>query len=76
MLREASPALRRGERVNVLVEDWFWVYRVSYEDEDVYVAINRDDDKSWSPPSGYVDGLGNCSEGRVPILSSCVFIRE
>lgn len=76
LLREASPALRRGTRANVLVEDWFWVYRVSYEGEDVYVAINRDDDKSWSPPSGYVDELGNCSGGLVPILSSCVFIRE
>lgn len=76
LLREAHPALRRGERTNVLVEDWFWIYRVTYEGEDVYVAINRDDNKTWSPPSGYVDGLGNCNEGNIPILSSCVFVRE
>ena len=58
------------------VEDWFWVYKLSYQGEEVYVAINRDDDKNWSPPSGYVDGLGNCSNGVVPILTSCIFVRD
>ncbi len=68
LLREAHPALRRGTRSTVVVEDWFWVYQVTYGDDTVYVAINRDDNKQWSPPAGYVDGLGNCSGGVVPIL--------
>jgi len=76
VLREAQVALRRGTRTHEVVEDWFWVFRVSHDGEDVYVAINRDDDKTWSPPPGFVDALGNCSDGRVPILSSCVFVRE
>ena len=76
LLREQYPALRRGVREHVLVEDWFWVFKVTYEGQEVFVAINRDDDKTWSPPAGYVDGLGNCSGGRVPILSSCIFVPE
>ena len=75
-LREESVALRRGTREHVLVEDWFWVFSVSHAGETVYVAINRDADKSWSPPAGYTDALGNCSGGTVPVLSSCVFVRE
>ncbi len=76
LLREAHPALRRGTRSTVVVEDWFWVYEDTYKDDDVYVAINRDDDKQWSPPPGYVNGLGNCSGGVVPILSSCIFVKQ
>jgi len=76
LLREQHVALRRGARENVVVEDWFFVYKVSYQDDVVYVAINRDDDKSWSPPAGYIDGLGNCSNGVVPILTSCIFVEQ
>jgi glycosidase len=75
-LRAAHPALRRGTRTTVHLEDWFWVYKVTYEDDEVYVAINRDDNRPWAPPSGFVDGLGNCSGGIVPILSSCIFVRQ
>jgi glycosidase len=75
LLRQQHPALRRGVRATVQLEDWFWVYKVTYEGDEVYVAINRDDNKQWSPPPGFVDGLGNCSNGVVPILSSCVFVR-
>ncbi|MBX3250312.1 MAG: hypothetical protein KF901_24250 [Myxococcales bacterium] len=75
-LREAHAPLRRGVRANVHVEDWFWVYRVSHDGQDVYVAINRDNPKTWSPPSGYSDALGNCSGGTVPTLASCVFVRD
>lgn len=74
--RAQHPALRRGSRTNVLVEDWFWVYKVSDGTEDVYVAINRDNTKLWSPPAGYVDVLGNCAGGAVPILSSCIFVKQ
>lgn len=74
--RAQHPALRRGSRTNVLVEDWFWVYKVSDGTEDVYVAINRDNAKQWSPPAGYVDVLGNCAAGAVPILSSCIFVKQ
>lgn len=74
-LRAAHPALRRGTRSSVVIEDWFWVYKVSYEGDEVYVAINRDDTKHWAPPPGYVDGLGNCADGVVPILSSCIFVK-
>jgi glycosidase len=76
MLRAQHPALRRGTRTNVLVEDWFWIYKVSDGTEDVYVAINRDNTKSWSPPAGYVDGLGNCSGGTIPVLTSCIFVKQ
>jgi hypothetical protein len=75
LLREAHPALRRGYRTTEVLEDWYWVYKVSYEDDTVYVAINRDADKSWTPPAGYVDGLGNCSGGVVPTLSTCIFVQ-
>lgn len=75
-LRAQHPALRRGTRSHVVVEDWFWVFKVSDGTEDVYVAINRDNTKSWSPPAGYVDGLGNCFGGTVPILSSCIFVKQ
>jgi neopullulanase len=74
-LREQHPALRRGTRTHEVVEDWFWVYKLTYEDDIVYVAINRDDTKQWSPPTGFVDGLGNCSGGQVPILTPCIFVK-
>jgi glycosidase len=74
-LRAQHAALRRGTRSTVYLEDWFWVYKVTYEDDEVYVAINRDNTRQWAPPAGFVDGLGNCSGGQVPILSSCIFVR-
>ena len=74
-LRAVHPALRRGTRTTVHLEDWFWVYKVTYENDEVYVAINRDADKQWSPPAGFVDGLGTCANGVVPILSACIFVR-
>jgi glycosidase len=76
LLREQHPALRRGTRSTEYLEDWFWVYKVTYDSDVVYVAINRDADRNWSPPSGFVDALGNCSGGVVPILSSCVFVQQ
>ena len=74
-LRAAHIALRRGARTTVLLEDWFWVYKVTLDTDEVYVAINRDNTKQWSPPAGFVDGLGNCSGGQVPILTSCIFVK-
>jgi len=74
--RADHPALRRGTRTTVWLEDWFWVYKVSDENEDVYVAINRDNTKQWAPPAGYADVLGNCSNGQVPILTSCIFVKQ
>ena len=50
-LRAQHPALRRGVRTNVVVEDWYWVYKVSDGSDEVFVAINRDNPKSWSPPA-------------------------
>lgn len=73
-VREEHKALRRGYRENVIVEDWFWVYQVTHQDDVVYVAINRDADKSYAPPAGYTDALGNCSGGTVPSMTSCVFV--
>jgi glycosidase len=75
MLREQHPALRRGTRSHVVVEDWFWVFKLVYEDNEVYVALNRDNPKQWSPPAGFTDGLGNCSGGQVPSLAGCIFVR-
>jgi glycosidase len=75
LLRAQHPALRRGTRTTVYLEDWFWVYKVVDGDDEVYVAINRDNPRSWAPPEGFVDGLGNCSGGIVPILSSCIFVK-
>jgi len=72
--REEHEALRRGTRQNVLLEDWFWVYRVTYEDDEVYVAINRDGPKSYAPPAGYVDVLGHCAGDNVPSQRACVFV--
>jgi len=74
-LREEHAALRRGSRENVLVESWFWVYKVTYQGDEVYVAINRDADKTYAPPAGFTDGMGNCSGGNVPSLSTCVFVK-
>jgi glycosidase len=75
-LRSQQVALRRGTRTTVVLEDYFWVYKVTHEANEVYVAINRDNPKQWAPPAGFVDGLGNCSGGVVPVLSSCIFVRE
>jgi len=74
--RAEHAALRRGTRTNVVVEDWYWVYKVSDGADDVYVAINRDNAKQWSPPAGYVDVLGNCSGGVVPVLTGCIFVKQ
>ena len=76
LARANHPALRRGTRTTVWLEDWFWVYEVKYQGDDVYVALNRDNTKSWSPPAGFTDVLGNCSNGQVPILSSCIFVKQ
>jgi len=74
-LRANHVALRRGTRTHVVLEDYFWVFKVAYENDEVYVAINRDNTKQWAPPAGFVDGLGNCSNGSVPILTTCIFVR-
>lgn len=74
LLREEHPALRRGSRQTEVVETFFWVYRVEHEGDVVYVALNRDADRSWQPPAGYIDALGNCDGGIVPSMSSCVFV--
>jgi alpha-glucosidase len=74
--RAQHPALRRGTRTNVIVEDWFWLYRVSDGIEDVYVAINRDNAHQWTPPPGYVDVLGNCTGSTIPVLSSCIWVEQ
>lgn len=76
VLREEHPALRRGARHNEVLEPYFWVYRVEHEGDVVYVAINRDADKGWDPPAGYVDALGNCDGGSVPSQRSCVFVAQ
>ncbi len=75
-LRDQHVALRRGTRETVWLEDWFWVYKVTSGDDVVYVAINRDNPRAWGPPAGFVDALGNCSGGIVPVLSSCVFVQQ
>lgn len=75
-LRRDHRAFHRGERANLRVDDYFWVFRVSGDGEDVYVAINRDADQRWSPPVGYSDALGNCSGGNVPSQQSCVFVAD
>ena len=74
-LRALHPALRRGTRSTVVLEDYFWVYKVTYATDEVYVALNRDNTKTWAPPAGFVDGLGNCSGGVVPVLTACIFVR-
>jgi glycosidase len=76
LLREEHVALRRGTRETVELEDYFWVYRVAHEDDEVFVAINRDADRNWDPPAGFMDALGNCEGGNVPSLSSCIFVAE
>jgi hypothetical protein len=72
--REQHVALRRGTRETEVLEDYFWVYRVQYEDDTVYVALNRDSDRTWAPPAGYEDVLGNCSGDTVPSMRSCIFV--
>ena len=64
------------EAEQVVLEDYFWVFKVTHDADEVYVAINRDNTKSWSPPAGFVDRLGNCSGGTVPVLTSCIFVRQ
>lgn len=74
--REAHVALRRGSRETVVLEDFFWVYRVSHDDDEVYVALNRDSAQTWEPPAGFSDLLGNCTGGNVPSGLSCIFVSE
>jgi glycosidase len=74
-LRSQHSALRHGDRKHVVLEDWFWVFKLTHETDEVYVAINRDNDKQWSPPPGFVDGLQTCSNGIVPSLRACIFVR-
>lgn len=73
-VREEHIALRRGVREHVVVEDWYWVFKVSYQDDEVYVVINRDADKTWTPPAGYSDVMGHCQGGHVPSQTACVFV--
>ncbi|MEM6292541.1 MAG: alpha-amylase family glycosyl hydrolase [Myxococcota bacterium] len=75
-VREDHVALRRGTRQTVVLEDFFWVYRVTYEDDEVYVALNRDSNRSWEPPAGFTDVLGNCANGNVPSQRSCIFVDD
>lgn len=72
--RDTYPALRRGTRTSLAVEDWFWVYEVAYQGQKVIVALNRDGQKTYSPPSGYTDALGHCMGGVVPQMSACIFV--
>ncbi|MFW5740493.1 MAG: alpha-amylase family glycosyl hydrolase, partial [Myxococcota bacterium] len=74
-LREEHIALRRGSRETVEVESWYWVYKVTHASDEVYVVINRDADKTYNPPAGFVDGMGNCAGGNVPSQSTCVFVK-
>ena len=75
VVRSQHVALRRGARNTVVLEDYFWVYKVTHEADEVYVAINRDNPRSWGPPAGFVDALGNCAGGTVPSQTSCIFVR-
>ncbi len=72
--REEHSALRRGVRETVVLEDFFWVYRLRDGDDEVYVALNRDAAQTWEPPAGYSDVLGNCNGGTVPSGQSCIFV--
>jgi len=74
--REAHVALRRGSRQTVVLEDFFWVYRVSHGNDEVYVALNRDAARTWDPPAGFSDVLDNCNGGNVPSGRSCIFVSE
>jgi glycosidase len=74
-LREQHPALRRGKRESVTVEDFFWVYKLTHETDVVYVVLNRDTQKSYAPPAGYADGLGHCTGGIVPAETGCIFVK-
>ena len=76
LAREEHVALRRGTRETVVLEDFFWVYRVSHDRDEVYVALNRDSARTWDPPAGFVDVLGNCSGDNVPSGLSCLFVLE
>ncbi len=72
--REDHVALRRGTRETVVLEDYFWVYRARHDDDEVYVALNRDSARTWQPPNGFTDVLGNCAGGNVPSGQACVFV--
>ena len=74
-VRSEQRALRWGWRETVSVDDSFWVYKVTDGSNEVYVAINNGGDRGYTPPSGFSDKLGNCSNGNVPGNSSCVFVK-
>jgi len=79
LLREAHAPLRRGTRQthSGQVGNDHWVYKVSYQGEDVYVALNRGDSSvSVDVPANYSDGLGNCLNGQAPAKSSCIFVKD
>jgi len=79
--RAEQRAITHGLRSTILGADdenpHFWVYKMSEKNSsDVYVAINLDIIKQWTPPAGYDDVLGNCKNSEVQAMSSCVFVKR
>ncbi|TNE50278.1 MAG: hypothetical protein EP343_08975 [Deltaproteobacteria bacterium] len=75
-LRNKYIALRRGKRTTLqFEEDKFWVFKLEYNNETVYVAINGlgNNKTANNIPSGYTDQTGYCSGTTVPGGKTCIF---
>ncbi len=75
-LRSKYIALRRGKRTTLqFEEDKFWVFKLEYNNETVYVAINGlgNNKTANNIPSGYTDQTGYCSGTTVPGGKTCIF---
>lgn len=76
VLRGKYIALRRGKRTTLQFEDnKFWVFKLEYKTETVYVAINGlgVNKTANNIPAGYKDQTGFCSSSTVPGGKTCIF---
>jgi glycosidase len=78
-LRKDYIALRRGKRTTLQWEDErFWVFKLEYGNETVFVAINATGGNKTANniTSGYTDKTGSCSGTTVPSGKACVFAQK
>ncbi len=77
-LRQKYIALRRGKRTTLQFEDnKFWVFKLEYNGETVYVAINGTGGNKTANniPTSHTDKTGFCSNTSVPSGMACVFAK-
>jgi glycosidase len=77
-LRKDYIALRRGKRTTLQWEEnKFWVFKLEYKNNTVFVAINGTGGNKTAKniTSGYTDKTGYCTGTTVPSGKACVFAK-